>query len=114
MIGSLGYLIYCRWPDIVFAVRKLGLYTVCLSEKYLLTLKDVFQYVKVMIYTGMIIGAYSNIPDVSAYFDASFVDDPDDHRSTFGYTIQFGNTMIFWKLKKHKAITLYPPSILNM
>jgi len=112
MIGSLGYLMNCSRPDIAFAVRKLGLYIVCPSEKHLIATKYVFRYIKNTIDAYISIGRYQlldnseDIPPVSAFFDASFADDVDNRRSMFGYMIQFGRTTILWKSKKHKSVTL--------
>ena len=43
---------------------------------------------------------------LQSWFDTSWADDPDDRRSTFDYTLIYGNSALLWKSKKHRATTL--------
>ena len=43
---------------------------------------------------------------LQGWFDASWTDDPDDQRFTFGYVLIYGTSALLWKSKKHRATTL--------
>ena len=87
-----------------------------LHNRHLLALKCILRYLRVTTNARLTVGAgttssfssSSDLPiiDIRGWFDASWADNPDDSRSTFGYTILYGQTALLWKSMKHKVVTL--------
>lgn len=107
MIGSLGYIMTCSRPDLSFAVSRLAQFASCPAERHMMAVKRVFRYLKGTANAKIKIGGVpQEEQETMAYFDASFADDPNDRRSTFGYVLFYGDTAVLWKSKKHKAVSL--------
>lgn len=119
ILGSLGYLMNCSRPDLAFAVNKLSQFASAPAKRHLIALKRVLRYLRSTTDSRLLIGAefgtdFITAPDspslplveLRGWFDASWADNPDDSRSTFGYTILYGHTALIWKSKKHKGVTL--------
>ena len=83
IIGSLGYLMNCGRPDLAFSVNKLAQFASCPADRHLIAAKRLLRYVRGRIDAYLIIGG--SIPfELRAWFDASWADNPDDSRSTYG------------------------------
>lgn len=123
MIGSLGYLMNCSRPDLAFSVNRLAQFASCPAERHMLAVKRVLRYLRHTTEARLSLGPTSvsdptpsESPTVSTnhldslrvqgWFDASWADDPEDRRSTFGYALTYGSTTLVWKSKKHRATTL--------
>ena len=113
ILGSLGYLMNCSRPDLAFAVNKLSQFASAPAKRHLVALKRVLRYLRGTTDSRLLIGAESGdtssslpLVELRGWFDASWADNPDDSRSTFGYTILYGHTTLMWKSTKHKGVTL--------
>ena len=117
ILGSLGYLMNCSRPDLAFPVNKLAQFASAPANRHFLALKRILRYLCGTTNARLIVSAgttssfssSSGLPiiDIRGWFDASWADNPDDSRSTFGYTILYGQTALLWKSKKHKGVTLF-------
>ena len=107
IIGSLGYLMNCGRPDLAFPVNKLAQFASCPAERHLVAAKRILRYLRGTVDAQLIVGSSSSgCLDLRAWFDASWADNPDDSRSTYGYVILFGQTALIWKSKKHRGVIL--------
>jgi len=107
MVGAIGYLMNCTRPDLAFVMSRLAQFASCPTTAHMGAVKHVFRYIKGTVHAGLRIeGIDGHSSRVQGYFDSAFADDPDDSRSTYGYTILYGNSTILWKSKKHKGISL--------
>lgn len=119
ILGSLGFLMNCSRPDLAFAVNKLSQFASAPAERHLIALKRVLRYLRGTTDSRLLIADESGTDFITApdspslplvelrgWFDASWADNPDDSRSTFGYTRLYGHTALIWKSKKHKGVTL--------
>ena len=68
--------------------------------------KHIFRYLKGSLNTIHCIQGTNKGDRLVAYFDASWADDVNDRRSTFGYTVLYDGLAMIWKSKKHKGISL--------
>ena len=74
----------------------------------MLAVKHILRYLRHSSSSQLILGSKagsaSTVPlsalHVLGWFDASWADDPDDRRSTFGYALTYGDLALLWKSKK--------------
>lgn len=94
IIGSLGYLMNCGRPDLAFPVNKIAQFASCPADRHLVAAKRILRYLRGTIDAQLIVGSSSGSLDLRAWFDASWADNPDDSRSTYGYVVLFGQTAL--------------------
>ncbi|GKV26797.1 hypothetical protein SLEP1_g36032 [Rubroshorea leprosula] len=70
-----------------------------LCYRQLVVIFRIIRYVKGTLFHGLYFSVNSS-PVLRAYFDADWVGDPSDHRSTTGYCLFLGNSLIPWWSKK--------------
>ena len=98
MIGSLFYLITSRL-DISYSVRVCARYQANPKESHMTALHWIIKYVKTTAEFGVWYSKDTN--DVLAgYFDADWVGNIDDRKSTLGGCFYVGNNLISWMSKK--------------
>ena len=68
------------------------------------TVKRILRYVQGSIAHGLLIQKSLSCA-FSAYFDADWAGNLDDRRSTGGYALFYGNTLIAWSAKKQSIIS---------
>ncbi|XP_019093290.1 PREDICTED: uncharacterized protein LOC109129481 [Camelina sativa] len=103
LVGRLMYLTITR-PDITFAVNKLCQFSSTPRTSHLTAADQVLQYIKGTVGQGLF---YSAEPDLSlkAFADSDYASCPDSRRSTSGFTMFFGSSLISWRSKKQHTIS---------
>nr|GFC79624.1 zinc finger, CCHC-type [Tanacetum cinerariifolium] len=84
-------------PDIAFAVGKLSRYNSNPSAQHWQALARVFQYLKGTMNYGLTYSGYPSI--IEGYFDASWINNTEDHSSTSGWVFLLGGAAICWASK---------------
>lgn len=97
----LQYLTITR-PDLAYAVNKLSQYMHSPTQYHIQQLKKLLRYVKGTISHGLPVSSGSL--DLIAFSDADWGGDIVDLRSTTGFCIFLGNTLISWKVSKQKTV----------
>ena len=98
MIGSLFYLTTSRL-DISYSVRVCARYQANPKESHMTALHWIIKYVKTTAEFGVWYNKDTN--DVLAgYFDADWVGNTNDRKSTLGGCFYMGNNLISWMSKK--------------
>jgi hypothetical protein len=99
---------FARWtmPQITFAVSKLAKVMANPGPVHFTMLKRLLRYVFSHADDGLLYPAQQvNGLKSHAYFDASFADDLDTRRSTYGFAFYFLGCLISWKSKLHNCVT---------
>nr|XP_020177285.1 uncharacterized mitochondrial protein AtMg00810-like [Aegilops tauschii subsp. strangulata] len=103
IVGALQYLTMMR-PDLAYAVQQ-----ACMSmhdprEQHLALVKRILRYVRGSHTHGLHI-ARSPALDLVAYSDADWAGCPDTRRSTSGYAIFLGDSLVSWSSKRQPTIS---------
>lgn len=103
LIGRLMYLTITR-PDITFAINKLCQFTSAPRQSHLKAAHKVLHYLKGIIGLGLF---YSTTNDLvlKAFTDADWGSCKDTRRSTSGFCMFLGDSMISWKSKKQDTVS---------
>lgn len=103
LVGSLQYLTITR-PDIAFAVNSLSQFLSQPRQPHLVAVKCVLRYVKGTLGHGLWFGPQRQPVHISAYSDADWAGCIQSRRSTSGYLIYLGSTLISWCSKKQPTV----------
>ncbi|KAG7599937.1 Ribonuclease H-like superfamily [Arabidopsis suecica] len=103
LAGALQYLTFTR-PDISFAVQQVCLFMHDPRVNHLNALKRILRYVKGTISYGLQIYK-SSTTDLVAYSDADWAGCPSTRRSTSGYAVFLGNSLISWSSKRQHTVS---------
>lgn len=100
-VGSLQYCTLTR-PDIAFSVNQLCQHMHHPLSSHWTAAKRVLRYLKGTIDLGL----WYTKGDcrLQAFCDADWAGDPDDRRSTTGYAIFLGSSLISWSAKKQSVV----------
>ena len=102
VIGSLMYVMNCTHPDIAYAVSKLSRYTSNPGPDHWKEIVIVLRYLKYTQNYGL---HYSKYPAVlEGYYDANWISDTKDSKSTSGYLFTLGGGAVSWKSSKQMCI----------
>ncbi|XP_050259874.1 secreted RxLR effector protein 161-like [Quercus robur] len=104
MISNLLYLTASR-PDISYSVGVCARYQANPKESHIIALKRIIKYVKVTADFGVWYSKDTNDVLVG-YFDADWVGNADDRKSTLGGCFYVGNNLVSWMSKKQNSISL--------
>ena len=104
LVGSLNYLTTTRL-DIAYAVNILSQFMAKPHESHWIAAKRVLRYLKGTINFGI---EYTNACNVelTGHSDSHWARNPDNRKSTNGYTFNIGSGAISWSSKKHATISL--------
>jgi hypothetical protein len=97
LAGALQYLTLTR-PDLAYGVQQLCLFMHDPRESHLAFLMRILRYVKGTLSFGLRIGT-GPVNSLTAYSDADWAGCPDSRRSTSGYCVFLGDTLISWSSK---------------
>ncbi|GKV22590.1 hypothetical protein SLEP1_g32448 [Rubroshorea leprosula] len=98
LVGSLVYLTTTR-PDIAYAVHIVSQFMATPRSTHYAAILRIIRYVKGTLFHGLHFFANSS-PVLRAYSNADWAGDPSDRRSTTGYCLFLGNSLISWRSKK--------------
>jgi len=98
IVGALRYLTLTR-PDISFAVNKVCLFLHAPTLTHWSAIKRILRYVKGTLHLGLKIRR-SKSTMVSGFSDADWAGCVDDRRSTGGFAVFFGPSLVSWSARK--------------
>ena len=103
LAGALQYLTVTR-PDLAYAVQQICLHMHDPRAGHLAFLKRVLRYVRGTTGLGLHLRASPHL-DISAYSDADWAGCPDTRRSTSGYCIYLGDSLVSWSSKRQPTVS---------
>ena len=102
LVGSFVYLTVTR-PDISYAVHVVSQFMSAPRSSHYVAVLRILRYVKGTIFHGLAFSSKSS-PELRVYSDADWAGNPIDRRSTTGYCIYLGDSLISWRSKKQTVV----------
>jgi len=99
IVGALQYLTLTR-PDLAFSVNKVCQFLHAPTSTHWTSVKRILRYIKS---TGLKIPRKNSFL-VSAFSDADWAGSIDDRRSTGGFAVFFGSSLISWSARKQATV----------
>lgn len=103
VVGALQYLSLTR-PDISFSVNRVCQFLSQPTTSHWAAVKRILRYLCATIDLGLCFNKSSSSL-LSAFSDVDWAGNPDDRRSTGGFTIFFGGNLISWGSRKHPTVS---------
>ena len=103
LAGALQYLTFTR-PDISYAVQQICLHMHDPREPHLAALKRILRYISGTLHLGLLIRPSSH-PELIVYSDADWAGCPDTRRSTSGYAVFLGDSLVSWSSKRQNTVS---------
>ncbi|XP_017185703.1 uncharacterized mitochondrial protein AtMg00810-like [Malus domestica] len=103
LVGALQYLTWTR-PDLSFAVNLVCQYMHSPRHSHFQAVKRIFRYLKGSIDLGLWFPKCSSSPSITAFSDADWAGCPLDRKSTGGFCIFLGSSLISWSAKKQPTV----------
>ncbi|TQD70684.1 hypothetical protein C1H46_043779 [Malus baccata] len=103
LVGALQYLTWTR-PDLSFAVNLVCQFMHSPRISHLQAVKRILRYLKGSLDLGLWFSKSSQAPSIQAFSDADWAKCYLDRRSTCGYCVFFGNSLISWSAKKQPIV----------
>jgi hypothetical protein len=103
LTGSLQYLTLTR-PDLAYAMQQVCLFMHDPHDTHLALIKCILWYVKGTLSAGLHIGI-GPVNKLIAYFDADWAGCPNSHRSTSGFCVFLGDSLVSWSPKQQTTVS---------
>jgi len=103
IVGALQYLTITR-PDIAYAVQQVCLHMHAPRDVHQTMLKRILRYIKGTVSLGIQLRT-TTTPAITAYSDADWAGCPDTRRSTSGFCVFFGGSLISWSSKRQTTVS---------
>ena len=103
LAGALQYLTFTR-PDLSYAVQQICLHMHDPREPHLAALKRILRYVRGTLHMGLLIRPSSQ-QELVVYSDADWAGCPDTRKSTSGYAVFLGDSLISWSSKRQNTVS---------
>ncbi|CAL9029439.1 unnamed protein product [Prunus brigantina] len=104
LVGALQYLTFTR-PDISYAVQLVSQFMGSPTDLHFEAVKRILRYLKGTLGYGLPIHLSPAPSLLVAYSDADWAGCPDTRRSTTGYCVFLGKTLISWSAKKQRTVS---------
>ncbi|XP_057487612.1 uncharacterized mitochondrial protein AtMg00810-like [Actinidia eriantha] len=103
IVGSLVYLtITC--PDIVYAIHIVSQFVTSPTTVHWVVILRILRYLRGTQFQSLLLPFTSSL-QLHAYSDADWASDPIDRKSTTGFCIFLGDSLISWKSKKQSVVS---------
>ncbi|XP_026379644.1 uncharacterized protein LOC113274481 [Papaver somniferum] len=103
IVGGLQYLTHTR-PDITFAVNNASQFMHSPTYEHMMVVKRILRYLKSSLGSGITITS-GDITQISGYSDSDWAGCPDTRRSTTGFCVFLGSTLVYWQSKKQSTVS---------
>ena len=103
LIGKLIYLTNTR-PDITYAVQQLSQYMATPTETHLQAAFRILRYLKGTPDSGLFFAA-TGTPQLWAFSDSDWAGCKDSRKSTTGYLVYLGSSLVSWQSKKQSTVS---------
>ena len=103
LAGGLQYLTMTR-PDLAYAVQQACLHMHDPRDSHLAIIKRILRYVRGTSTHGLLL-PISRSTEIIAYSDADWAGCPDTRRSTSGYCVYLGDTLVSWSSKRQAIVS---------
>ena len=103
IVGALRYLTLTR-PDLAYAVHQVCLHMHAPRDSHWTLVKRILRYIKGTTGHGLRLTASSST-ELLGYSDADWAGCPDTRRSTSGYCVFLGDSLISWSSKRQPTVS---------
>ena len=103
IVGALQYLTLTR-PDLQYAVQQVCLHMHAPRDSHWTLVKRILRYIRGTQSLGLTLTASAST-DLVAYSDADWAGCPDTRRSTSGYCVYLGPSLISWSSKRQPTVS---------
>lgn len=103
IVGALQYLTLTR-PELQYAVQQVCLHMHAPRDAHWTAVKRILRYLRGTLDLGLSLHASADT-DIVAYSDADWAGCPDTRRSTSGYCVYLGPSLISWSSKRQPTVS---------
>lgn len=105
IVGALQYLTLTR-PELQYAVQQVCLHMHAPRDAHWAAVKRILRYICGTMGYGLSLYASPSTPtDIVAYSDADWAGCPDTRRSTSGYCVYLGSSLVSWSSKRQPTVS---------
>ncbi|XP_071678617.1 uncharacterized mitochondrial protein AtMg00810-like [Lolium perenne] len=103
IVGALQYLTLTR-PDLQYAVQQVCLHMHAPRDSHWTLVKRILRYIRGTTHLGLTLTASPSM-EMVAYSDADWAGCPDTRRSTSGYCVYLGPSLVSWSSKRQPTVS---------